>query len=628
MANRDLKSDIKATSGFNNKNITSDGTYNGLHNDLSSVGSVTIFVNSTAYTDGTYTPRITHSDIQYGSYTAVDSEFLIGSEDEAAIDGANQMKRIGYVGKKRYLKVDIEASGVTTGASVGVSVVYGSLANNPAGADLNTRLEAIPTDIEGNIMWIDFADDTTVTLDNNGNISAVSDKSTAGNANVTSANPLANPSYIEDSLGGKNVARFNGTEDFLLFNGNDFIGTDYTVIAVDKLGGTSVSPQCIIGGTNPTGPSTNLHIAYRSSGNEVTNAIRGSSAVLTNYKDFEIGKPRIHAATSSSTNGKSYQVFEDYSNIKVVDSTAVEQLVSYDGASIGRIVNTAPDLLYNGDIAEIIAYNRALNDEEIAQIARYLSKKYQLPTYELDFPFASFNMLFRYDANSQSSVLDQSSNSVLNGFIDTWGDTAGNGNNVSNPNQPEEAPTLKLGGIAGKNSVYFSGQLPYFQRVGLTELGGNPSMTVFIVALDESATPTDQRMMQLGSNAASGGSIIAFAPDSSFRYNGGSLKRYANDPMNDSPATLGTWVRTAGTDTSGGKFFKNGVEATSTDTLSPIVPSFGTDEVLVGAERPTGGQPLNDFEGQIGEIIVYDQELSNSERESIENFLMNKWQII
>jgi hypothetical protein len=239
-------------------------------------------------------------------------------------------------------------------------------------------------------------------------------------------------------------------------------------------------------------------------------------------------------------------------------------------------------------------------------------------------------MLFRYDANNKESVLDQFGDPVLigDGLVRTWGDTGGKNNNTQTIGIGDDFEVrLAVNSIVDKNSLYFPGTSTYFVRANLTELTGNPDLTIFIVTLYGDEVAVDKRLMQFGALTGASGSILGIGPDSSFRYNGGITKKFGNDPLNLPPASLGVWTRAAASDTANGRFFRNGIEATSTDTSAPITPAFGSDEILIGAERGLSGSPTSDFDGNIAEVLVYAEELTDSERESIESFLINKWQI-
>ena len=97
--------------------------------DTIAAESGTIFIISAAWTSGTFTPVVKDgNDSGLSDGAAVDDSFLVGSslsvapEAAAAITAANQVKKIGYIGKKRYLTVDLTGAS-TPSAFVGVIIV-------------------------------------------------------------------------------------------------------------------------------------------------------------------------------------------------------------------------------------------------------------------------------------------------------------------------------------------------------------------------------------------------------------------------------------------------------------------------------------------------------------------------
>jgi hypothetical protein len=125
MSSRDLKNDIKVLNALNIASITTNATTAGVEIDTQGYESVTFEIITGARTDGTVTPLIQESDIS-GSYSgSVDDDNLIGLESEAAISAAHSRSRIGYIGTKRYVKLSLVSTLVTSGLTAGGSVILG-----------------------------------------------------------------------------------------------------------------------------------------------------------------------------------------------------------------------------------------------------------------------------------------------------------------------------------------------------------------------------------------------------------------------------------------------------------------------------------------------------------------------
>ena len=131
MASRDLKNDIKIVNGLNIASITTNTTTAGTEVDTQGYESVTIEVITGARTDGTVTPLLQESDVS-GTYSgSVADEDLIGLEADAALSELNRRSRFGYIGKKRYVKVSLVSTSVTTGLTAGASVILGNPKSAP-----------------------------------------------------------------------------------------------------------------------------------------------------------------------------------------------------------------------------------------------------------------------------------------------------------------------------------------------------------------------------------------------------------------------------------------------------------------------------------------------------------------
>ena len=131
MASRDLKNNIKIVNALNIASITTNTTTGGVEVDTQGYESVTYECMTGARTDGTITPLLQESDVS-GTYSgSVADEDLIGLEADAALSALNARSRFGYIGKKRYIKVSLVSTSVTTGLTAGASVILGNPKSAP-----------------------------------------------------------------------------------------------------------------------------------------------------------------------------------------------------------------------------------------------------------------------------------------------------------------------------------------------------------------------------------------------------------------------------------------------------------------------------------------------------------------
>lgn len=123
MATKDINTILDVSNAFNATAINSDTDTDGEFIDTQGFYGLTFVAESTAYTDGTYTLQVLESDTAAApDFTATAADFVIGSGTISAVDAP---AKIGYVGKKRYARLRIVSTGVTTGATLTATAIRG-----------------------------------------------------------------------------------------------------------------------------------------------------------------------------------------------------------------------------------------------------------------------------------------------------------------------------------------------------------------------------------------------------------------------------------------------------------------------------------------------------------------------
>jgi hypothetical protein len=196
---------------------------------------------------------------------------------------------------------------------------------------------------------------------------------------ATQSTTAARPTYIVSGLNGLPVVRFDGTDDRLAL-GASALGmlrnvAGATVFVVVKYSTVANNPAFLISTTSATSPRFLL---------------RSSTTPR-----FQIVSRRLDAdstVTISSAQSVPTSSFFIHSSIADFQNTLLQQFINgvKDGenTSFGTSGNTSDTdsnnitigllsvTYFTGDIAEIIVYNRALNTSELAQVHRYLSRKW------------------------------------------------------------------------------------------------------------------------------------------------------------------------------------------------------------------------------------------------------------
>lgn len=105
---------------------------NGSTVDLQGFGSAALVVGFGAYTDGTHTPSVQHSDdgSAWTNCTASELDGAFAAVSSGA--GANTVQRVGYLANRRFLRVVMTIAGATTGAATMAMVVRSHPTQAPA----------------------------------------------------------------------------------------------------------------------------------------------------------------------------------------------------------------------------------------------------------------------------------------------------------------------------------------------------------------------------------------------------------------------------------------------------------------------------------------------------------------
>lgn len=226
-----------------------------------------------------------------------------------------------------------------------------------------------PIDVSGLQLWLDASDASTIT-ESGGNVSQWDDKS--GNANHVNQGTLANqPVTGTRTINLLNVLDFDGTNSFLSQTNIQLVNSStghFTAFGVSRNDVSTVGmiisqdnsgdqvAQFIKTGVNAAG------IAFNTLGNtfqDSSNKPVGTSPVVI----------------SSVFNG---------STIEVLVNRETKGGTSFFGttkknASTVTVGGTRPDISnerFNGSIAELIIYNRVLENEEIESVEQYLADKW------------------------------------------------------------------------------------------------------------------------------------------------------------------------------------------------------------------------------------------------------------
>jgi hypothetical protein len=127
----DTKSKVLQKVALNSQTISSDTTTNGVKIDTQGFDGCVFLMQTGAVSAGDVTMLIEDSADNV-TFAAVANDFLSGLESATTLDTANTISRIGYLGKKRYVR---QSAVTANSANLVVS-----------GACLLTKAKDAPTD--------------------------------------------------------------------------------------------------------------------------------------------------------------------------------------------------------------------------------------------------------------------------------------------------------------------------------------------------------------------------------------------------------------------------------------------------------------------------------------------------
>jgi hypothetical protein len=127
MATKELLTVSLPVSGLNYAHITGNTTTVGNIIDMQGYEGLKFIISGLTITDGTYTPLIEDGEASnLSDAAAVIDDYLVGGtlhgvtpvilpEANAAITASNTEKQISYIGKKRYVRISLVSTSVSSG---------------------------------------------------------------------------------------------------------------------------------------------------------------------------------------------------------------------------------------------------------------------------------------------------------------------------------------------------------------------------------------------------------------------------------------------------------------------------------------------------------------------------------
>ena len=247
-------------------------------------------------------------------------------------------------------------------------------------------------------LWLDASDVNAVEKDGSNSVSHWYDWSGQGN-HITQSSLSNKPSYKTNQVNSKATIGFDGINDYLLRDSSTsgLLTNQATVFAVLKSetgngviidqrfqhGGSEYGWQASLGRDSWSGS-----VVY-SAGNEGRLVWKSSDYVNNNnnnmygYSNDRIPNSEM-AIVEIRKNGTNITMYNDGVEMLMSDSNIARANITYNAGTkigIGRAVDTSGSLngyYHNGDLAEILVFDKSLSSSEQTQINTYLSQKWGL----------------------------------------------------------------------------------------------------------------------------------------------------------------------------------------------------------------------------------------------------------
>ncbi len=191
--------------------------------------------------------------------------------------------------------------------------------------------------------------------------------------NVSSATVDNDPIYTEEAINGLPALRFPyNNSKFLRYEGSALIKSDYTIFVVEQRNSNRHSNYFLAGWGNTQ--YGNLVLGYRDIDTITQDHYLDPYNITIDAYSSPI--PRIHSFTFDLQGGKKYYLNGTIGTICTINCR--NQLINYSFATIGRYHGDQSSFYFNGDIGEVIIYNKLLTEEERKDVEVYLSKKWAI----------------------------------------------------------------------------------------------------------------------------------------------------------------------------------------------------------------------------------------------------------
>jgi hypothetical protein len=488
----------------------------------------------------------------------------------------------------------------------------------------------------GLTLWLKA--DVGITTDGSGNVSQWNDQSPSG-YNATQTTSTIRPAFVSNVMNGNPVVRLNGSSNYMsLPSGFSNFSSGTTVFAV--FNPTTTANYSRIFDIGNGAPSNNIML-YRDGSaammqfacfNGTTAAtVIGNSSLLLNV-------PQEYTGLESSS---SIALYKNGSQLATSTGVALQNLTrssNYIGKS-----NWGGNALYQGDMAEILIYNRPLSSTEQQQVEVYLADKYGLYHPNATWPLAyssavqteiTRNQWNKTQADAYVTFLaanppipgaglalwlkaDAGVTADGSGNVSQWNDQSANQYNATQSSTAR--PTVVTNIINGNPIIRFNGSAQYMSMPA--GFGNFTSGATVFSVFNPTTTANYARIFDIGNGAPSDNLAL-------YRYGAANAMQFACFNGGTAATVIGSgdlflnmFQEYTGVESSSSiQLYRDGllINQSSGIALQNIIRSSN----YIGKSN-WGGNAL--YQGDMAEIIIYNRTLSSTEQQQVELYLVNKY---
>jgi len=509
-----------------------------------------------------------------------------------------------------------------------------------------------PRQISGCALWLDAADPSTLTLSGS-NISQWSDKSGNG-YNFTPVSGFSSPTIASNSINSNTSVSFTGpstqnssasqylTNSTFPLNSSSS-GYSIFVVARQNTSRPSYTGYNYIISAYAGGAGSGLFYGTEPNGFLLT--ANGTAGPSYGFNDLTANSPNTTMTTAMLTGIiVSGSTLTPYMNGTAM-STKTGTVIALTGISIGDAYapgQTFSGQNWNGNIGEILLFNRALTTSQRQQVEGYLSWKWGL-NGGYSSSIAPFTPTSVTGCQLWLDAADSSTLTLSGSSVTQWNDKSGNQRNFNQPTSGSR-PTYVSNGLNNYPIVRFASA--FLSNVGFPLYASASSgMSFFAVfnttnrnqqtaILAQMLNGTNFTETEIGFSYASGTgySLTNYGSIGLHRGNGAVTQTASNAINSNVTYVYSAIASNTGSTPSSIGLFLNGTQNTSIDFNTGMSNGFYSpgsypiflNSVYLGARNDRG--PINNYlAGDIAELILYNTVISSTQRQQIEGYLALKW---